>query len=55
MRRSIEPSVITPFVMSGSSLPIDSSLFREVYDIVSENYYGFDTVSDSDLVSGMIK
>lgn len=41
--------------MTGSTFPIDTKLFQEVYMIVEENYYGFDTISNNDLVSGMIK
>lgn len=33
----------------------DLGLFNEAYRIIRENYYGFDSVSRNDLVSGMIK
>lgn len=33
----------------------DLGLFNEAYRIIRENYYGFDSVSKNDLVSGMIK
>ncbi len=35
--------------------PFGLDLFYEAYKIASDNYYGFDTVSEKDLVSGMIK
>lgn len=35
--------------------PLDINLFYEAYTYASENYYGFDTLSEKDLVSGMIK
>lgn len=34
---------------------INLDLFYEAYKQASENYYGFDTLSEKDLVSGMIK
>jgi len=34
---------------------INLDLFYEAYKKASENYYGFDTLSEKDLVSGMIK
>lgn len=34
---------------------LDFRLFSEVYQKVAENYYGFDSISKKDLVSGMIK
>lgn len=41
------------FLKEKSSLNLD--LFYEAYKQASENYYGFDTLSEKDLVSGMIK
>jgi hypothetical protein len=35
--------------------PLNLDLFYEAYKQASENYYGFDTLSEKDLVSGMIK
>lgn len=35
--------------------PINLDLFNEAYKRISENYYGFDTLSEKDLISGMIK
>lgn len=37
------------------NIPIDTRLFNEAYQKVAENYYGFDTIAEKDLVSGMIK
>ncbi|MDD2916323.1 MAG: S41 family peptidase [Candidatus Gracilibacteria bacterium] len=34
---------------------INIDLFYEAYKQASENYYGFDTISEKDMVSGMIK
>lgn len=34
---------------------IDLNLFYEAYKQAADNYYGFDTLSQKDLVSGMIK
>jgi len=34
---------------------LDFRLFSEVYQKIAENYYGFDSISKKDLVSGMIK
>ena len=34
---------------------LDFRLFSEVYQKVAENYYGFDSISEKDLVSGMVK
>lgn len=34
---------------------INLDLFYEAYKLSAENYYGFDTLSEKDLVSGMIK
>lgn len=33
----------------------DLGLFKEAYGVLNDHYYGFDTVSKNDLVSGMIK
>ncbi len=40
---------------SKEKIPLNFDLFYEVYKQASENYYGFDTLSEKDLVSGMIK
>jgi C-terminal processing protease CtpA/Prc len=37
------------------NIPLNMDLFYEAYKQVSENYYGFDTLSEKDLVAGMIK
>jgi len=42
-------------LFSKEKSPINLDLFNEVYKKVSENYYGFDTLSEKELVSGMIK
>ncbi|MDD2892223.1 MAG: S41 family peptidase [Candidatus Gracilibacteria bacterium] len=43
----------TGILKEQSSINLD--LFYEAYKQASENYYGFDTLSEKDLVSGMIK
>ena len=35
--------------------PVNLDLFYEAYKFSAENYYGFDTLSEKDLISGMIK
>lgn len=47
------PNTVAP-VKSGD-IPIDMKLFSEAYKQVSDNYYGFDSISEKDLVAGMIK
>lgn len=34
---------------------LDLQLFSEVYQKVAENYYGFESISQKDLVAGMVK
>lgn len=42
-------------VASTQKAPINLDLFYEAYKLSADNYYGFDTISEKDLVSGMIK
>ncbi|MDQ1343469.1 MAG: carboxyl-terminal processing protease [Patescibacteria group bacterium] len=58
---------VEKFVLGKTGLPAVSTvetdsqqlgklgLFDEAYGIIKDNYYGFDSVSKNDLVSGMIK
>ncbi|MDP2103640.1 MAG: PDZ domain-containing protein, partial [Candidatus Gracilibacteria bacterium] len=45
----------TPGEQGGINKNLDFRLFSEVYQKVAENYYGFESISEKDLVSGMIK
>ena len=50
-----EDILINKKEISKEKAPINLNLFYEAYKQASENYYGFDTLSEEDLVSGMIK
>lgn len=45
----------TPQSTNTEKPPINLDLFYEAYKQASENYYGFDSLSEKDLVSGIIK
>ncbi|MFA6090223.1 MAG: S41 family peptidase [Candidatus Gracilibacteria bacterium] len=54
-KMGIDNSIITKNNILKEKDIINMELFYEAYKLAADNYYGFDTLSQKDLVSGMVK